>query len=146
VDYLLCAQLKFVSCALALDQKVFASLWEGFTSLWSFGVRFLDVDFMRINFNCIDYILFFFHSRKGKRGLMHRDRNAGWRRRRGRAGGSREVTRRAFNKRFLLDLAADWQQHGGAGRKHTRVRPFAEWSPHRKTRALLVHVNAVLHE
>src|SRR5215472_17712700 len=35
---------------------------------------------------------------------------------------------------------------GGAERKHTRVRGFAEWSPHRKTRALLVHVNAVLHE
>jgi hypothetical protein len=28
---------------------------------------------------------------------------------------------------------------GGAERKHTRVRGFAEWSPHRKTRALLVH-------
>src|SRR5262249_14212232 len=27
-------------------------------------------------------------------------------------GGSPEVTRRAFNKRFLLDLAEDWQQHG----------------------------------
>ena len=26
--------------------------------------------------------------------------------------GSPEATRRAFNKRFLLDLAADWQQHG----------------------------------
>jgi hypothetical protein len=24
----------------------------------------------------------------------------------------REATRRAFNKRFLLDLAEDWQQHG----------------------------------
>jgi hypothetical protein len=47
VDHLLCAQLKFVSCALALDQQVFASLWEGFTSLWPFGVGFLDVDFMR---------------------------------------------------------------------------------------------------
>jgi hypothetical protein len=35
---------------------------------------------------------------------------------------------------------------GGAERKHRRVRGFAEWSPHRKTRALLVHVNAVLHE
>ena len=28
------------------------------------------------------------------------------------AGGSPEATRRAFNKRFLLDLAEDWQQHG----------------------------------
>jgi hypothetical protein len=27
-------------------------------------------------------------------------------------GGSPEATRRAFNKRFLLDLAEDWQQHG----------------------------------
>jgi len=25
---------------------------------------------------------------------------------------SPEATRRAFNKRFLLDLAEDWQQHG----------------------------------
>ena len=30
----------------------------------------------------------------------------------GNAGGSPEATRRAFNKRFLLDLAEDWQQHG----------------------------------
>ena len=28
------------------------------------------------------------------------------------AGGSPEATRRAFNKRFLLDLAEDWRQHG----------------------------------
>jgi len=28
------------------------------------------------------------------------------------ACGSPEATRRAFNKRFLLDLAEDWQQHG----------------------------------
>jgi hypothetical protein len=27
-------------------------------------------------------------------------------------GGSLEATRRSFNKRFLLDLAEDWQQHG----------------------------------
>jgi hypothetical protein len=27
-------------------------------------------------------------------------------------GGSPEATRRAFNRRFLLDLAEDWQQHG----------------------------------
>ena len=27
-------------------------------------------------------------------------------------GGSPEATRRAFNNRFLLDLAEDWQQHG----------------------------------
>jgi len=30
----------------------------------------------------------------------------------GNPGGSPEATRRAFNKRFLLDLAKDWQQHG----------------------------------
>jgi len=29
-----------------------------------------------------------------------------------RKGGSLEATRRAFHKRFLLDLAEDWQQHG----------------------------------
>jgi hypothetical protein len=28
------------------------------------------------------------------------------------SNGSPEATRRAFNKRFLLDLAEDWQQHG----------------------------------
>src|SRR5262249_34580634 len=31
---------------------------------------------------------------------------------RGRGAGSPEATRRASNKRFLLDLAEDWQQHG----------------------------------
>jgi hypothetical protein len=30
----------------------------------------------------------------------------------GNPGGSPEATRRAFNKRFLLDLAEDWQRHG----------------------------------
>src|SRR5262245_37998396 len=30
----------------------------------------------------------------------------------GNPGGSPEATRRAFNKRFLFDLAEDWQQHG----------------------------------
>ena len=30
----------------------------------------------------------------------------------GNPGGSPEATRRAFNKRFLLDLAADWEEHG----------------------------------
>src|SRR6516165_1467908 len=30
----------------------------------------------------------------------------------GNPGGSPEATRRAFDKRFLLDLAEDWQQHG----------------------------------
>jgi hypothetical protein len=66
VDHLLCAQLKLVSCALAVDQKVFASLWEGFTSLWSFGVRFLDVDFMRINLPTVYIIYFFFTVVKGE--------------------------------------------------------------------------------
>jgi len=32
--------------------------------------------------------------------------------RQGCPGGSPEATRRAFNKRFLLDLAEDWQLHG----------------------------------
>src|ERR1700755_763991 len=35
----------------------------------------------------------------------------------GNPGGSPEATRRAFNKRFLLDLAEDWQQHGRGGVK-----------------------------
>jgi hypothetical protein len=30
----------------------------------------------------------------------------------GNPGGSPEATRRAFNKRFLTDLARDWEQHG----------------------------------
>jgi len=30
----------------------------------------------------------------------------------GNPGGSPEATRRAFNKRFLVDLAEDWQRHG----------------------------------
>src|SRR5207302_10431000 len=30
----------------------------------------------------------------------------------GNPGGSPEATRRAFNTRFLLDLAEDWEQHG----------------------------------
>jgi len=33
----------------------------------------------------------------------------------GNPGGSPEATRRAFNKRFLLDLAEDWQEHGREG-------------------------------
>ena len=35
-------------------------------------------------------------------------------------GGSPEATRRAFNKRFLLDLAEDWQQHGREVLKRVR--------------------------
>jgi hypothetical protein len=38
----------------------------------------------------------------------------------GNPGGSPEATRRAFNKRFLIDLAEDWQQHGRE--VFTRVR------------------------
>src|SRR5262249_921596 len=38
-----------------------------------------------------------------------------------RTGGSPEATRRAFNKRFLTDLARDWEQHGPEVFK--RVRP-----------------------
>jgi hypothetical protein len=41
----------------------------------------------------------------------------------GNPGGSPEATRRAFNKRFLLDLAEDWQQHGREVFK--RVSPAA---------------------
>jgi hypothetical protein len=40
----------------------------------------------------------------------------------GNPGGSPEATRRAFNKRFLRDLAEDWQQHGREVFK--RVRPM----------------------
>ena len=42
----------------------------------------------------------------------------------GNPGGSPEATRRAFNKRFLLDLAEDWQQHGREVFKRVR-REFA---------------------
>src|SRR5215475_10901518 len=38
----------------------------------------------------------------------------------GNPGGSPEATRRAFNKRFLLDLAEDWQQHGREVLKRVR--------------------------
>jgi hypothetical protein len=38
----------------------------------------------------------------------------------GNPGGSPEATRRAFNKRFLLDLADDWQQHGREVLKRVR--------------------------
>src|SRR5262249_16210528 len=37
---------------------------------------------------------------------------------------SPEATRRSFNKRFLLDLAEDWQQHGREGFKRGR----REWA------------------
>ena len=38
----------------------------------------------------------------------------------GNPGGSPEATRRAFNKRFLLDLAEDWEQHGREVLKRVR--------------------------
>jgi hypothetical protein len=59
------------------------------------GVRFLDVDFMRINLACpcsTVYIIRLFCTVVGRSGRTHRDRNAGWRHRNGR-------------------------QHGGAGRE-----------------------------
>src|SRR5262245_1085861 len=46
----------------------------------------------------------FLHSHEGRIEKAHRTV--------GNPGGSPEATRRAFNKRFLLDLAEDWQQHG----------------------------------
>jgi hypothetical protein len=59
-------------------------------------------------------------SQIGDLGTIHRAPSApkenpaalGLRRGSGNPGGSPEATRRAFNKRFLLDLADDWQQHG----------------------------------
>src|SRR6516164_4587644 len=52
------------------------------------GVRFLNVDFMRINFACASptvYVIHFLHSfqRKERLHAAHRNRNAGWRRRGG---------------------------------------------------------------
>jgi hypothetical protein len=41
----------------------------------------------------------------------------------GNPGGSPEATRRAFNKRFLLDLAEDWQQHGREVFERVRREP-----------------------
>ena len=57
------------------------------------------------------------------------------RRARPRAGGSPEATRRAFNKRFLLDLAEDWQQHGREVFKRVRRESPASYL---KVCALLV--------
>src|SRR5262245_56601416 len=48
------------------------------------GARFLEADFMRINLACEPYCLAytpFLHSHKGRIGEVHRDRDAGWRRR-----------------------------------------------------------------
>src|SRR5215471_5323423 len=45
----------------------------------------------------------------------------------GNPGGSPEATRRAFNKRFLLDLAEDWQQHGREVFKRVRREPPAAY-------------------
>ena len=54
--------------------------------------------------------------------------------------GSPEATRRAFNKRFLLDLAADWQQHGREVFKRVRREsPAAHWM-----RTLLINADALI--
>ena len=53
----------------------------------------------------------------------------------GNPGGSPEATRRAFNKRFLLDLAEDWQQHGREVFKRVRRESPASYL---KVCALLV--------
>ena len=50
-------------------------------------------------------------------------------------GGSPQATRRAFNKRFLLDLAEDWQQHGREVFKRVRRESAASYL---KVRAMLV--------
>src|SRR5215475_481378 len=42
-------------------------------------------------------------------------------------GGPPEATRRAFNKRFLLDLAEDWQQHGREVFKRVRQESPASY-------------------
>jgi hypothetical protein len=42
-------------------------------------------------------------------------------------GGSPQATRRAFNKRFLLDLAADWQRHGREVFKRVRLESPASY-------------------
>jgi hypothetical protein len=53
----------------------------------------------------------------------------------GNPGGSPEATRRAFNKRFLLDLAEDWQRHGREVFKRVRRESPASYL---KVCALLV--------
>ena len=53
----------------------------------------------------------------------------------GNPGGSPEATRRAFNKRFLLDLAEDWQEHGREVFKRVRRKSPAAYL---KVCALLV--------
>jgi len=56
-----------------------------------------------------------FEDRIGREGFEAAGRSAAYSCQRtslGNPGGSPEATRRAFNKRFLLDLAEDWQQHG----------------------------------
>ena len=64
------------------------------------------------------------------------------RRARPRAGGSPEATRRAFNKRFLLDLAEDWQQHGREVFKRVRRESPASYL---KVCAMLVREMRVEH-
>ena len=62
-------------------------------------------------------------ARRGERNARRSERNAKGQYLAGvsgNPGGSPEATRRAFNKRFLLDLAEDWQQHGREGFKRVR--------------------------
>ena len=60
----------------------------------------------------------------------------------GNPGGSPEATRRAFNKRFLLDLAEDWQQHGREVFKRVRRESPASYL---KVCAMLVREMRVEH-
>jgi hypothetical protein len=60
----------------------------------------------------------------------------------GNPGGSPEATRRAFKKRFLLDLAEDWQQHGREVFKRVRRESPASYL---KVCALLVREMKVEH-
>jgi hypothetical protein len=60
----------------------------------------------------------------------------------GNPGGSPEATRRAFNKRFLLDLAEDWQQHGREVFKRVRRESPASYL---KVCAMLVREMKVEH-
>src|SRR6516162_2810806 len=97
------------------------------------GVRFLDVDFMRINFACGLRDKFFLHSRKGKNGCMERiaiaiqDGGAGAGAQHGGAGreanlifvlppgnphGNRHRTRHLLNQEFMQALLLHCRQHG----------------------------------
>ena len=61
----------------------------------------------------------------------------------GNPGGSPEATRRAFNRRFLLDLAEDWQQHGREVFKRVRRESPASYL---KVCAMLVPLDLALGE